>query len=210
MSSPASILTTAPDARRLHFLALHVDDLQSLKWAGFEIALVATPALPLSTPTTNRWLFGALLSLAFAWMLWFRAYGRRRFGRTTLSQPERVRQRYPSRMIAWTAVFFAAGQLVSRWYFHVRNGDWILSMVIVSWMLSRALDTTNLVERRIAYGAGLAISGGLYGWLALLDSHGAAGWMQAFPVSAFGALLLSLSWLDFHLLRKAMKGVTDR
>jgi hypothetical protein len=44
----------------------------------------------------------------------------------------------------------------------------------------------------------------------LLDSHGAAGWMQAFPVSAFGALLLSLSWLDFHLLRKAMKGVTDR
>ena len=170
------------------------------------MALMATPVLSLFPATTNRWLAGTLLFFALLWMLSFRAYGRRRFGQTTLSREERFRQRFPSKIIVLIVIVFTAGQGLSRWYFHVHNSDWYLSMVIVTWLLSRVLDATNLVERRIAYGVGLAISIGLYGWLVLLASSDNAGRMLALPLSAFGSVLLSLSLLDFHLLCRTAAG----
>jgi hypothetical protein len=191
-------------AKRLRFLALHLHDLQSLRWLGLECACILMPFLSLLTERQARVACAILVAFTVCWFAVFCRWVRSHFGRTRLSAAERMRQRYPTQWIALLIGLFLVGHLIWRVRFHSNGSDWYLNMIIVVWLLSRVLDTTNLPERRIAYATALA--GTLLTYLLLVKTSSLpdGNWLQYVPISAFGVILLVLSLFDLYLLQSTV------
>lgn len=94
------------DAGRLAFPTAHLHQLQTLRWLGLHLTLILSPSF-FFISTWQGWLLAGLLALFTAlWFLVFSRSLRRRFGRTELSVVQRLRLRFPSRLLAVVPLAF--------------------------------------------------------------------------------------------------------
>ena len=194
-----------PNPQRLEFVARHFGDLQTIRFAPVQAAMLLGPFAAHWMPHVSRsvaWgmLSGFLLLVAgFYW--WSTVAIRRRYGSIKLSTDEKLRMRFHPIIFALSMILAAA---LTYFYFfapHTHFFDVYISGGILIVMLMTILDSTNLAGRRIAWAIGLVVlfSAGPF----LLGVEGGAA---IFPLA--GTVWLSLSLFDFLLLRRTFAEIS--
>lgn len=188
---------------RLHFLAVHLYDLQTLRWLGLHLSLICCPVLLLVRPW-QAWCLLVLMSAGTAgWFLWFGHAMRARFGVTRLTRLERMRLRYPSQLLALVPLVFLVGHFYCRYVLHMHSDDFLFGWPFVAWLMAPVVDRTNPKLRRTAYAAALTMVVAAY---AVFATRALAGWHGALFFSVLGTAFLALALFDYTLLCRAAAG----
>lgn len=195
------------DVGRLTFLATHLYQLQTLRWLGLHLALVASPLFFFYRPWQNCVLASLLAAFTMGWFFCFTRAVRQRFGTTKLSRVQRVRLRYPSRLLAIVPLVFLLGHAYCRYVLGTHNDDFLITWWLVLWLLAPVFDRTNPIARRSAYGLALTALVSIYARFAFgtpLDD-----WRGSLAFSSLGAVLLALAIFDYKLLCRTARGETS-
>jgi hypothetical protein len=188
--------------QRLRFLTLHLHDLQSIRWAPLWIFLIyAAFAFSLNYgPFPVRFAACAALLAEPLWFWYVTRHMRQTYGRAKLTAAERLRLRFPSRIVMlFTVVFFIVwiGLDILYRLHRPRNQDWLIGCLIVLVLLRKITDKTNPPIRRNAYAAGLLVL--LIGVpLLFLIGQDLSPW----SLVLLGSVFLFLGIFDFILLER--------
>ncbi len=190
-------------AGRLAFLTGHLYQLQTLRWVGLHLTLILSPAFFFLRPWQGWLLAGLLATFTALWFLVFSRSVRRRFGRTELSSAQRLRLRFPSRLLAVVPLAFLLGHVYCRYILHIHGDDFTLTWWLALWMLAPVADSTNPSTRRCAYAIAFAILVLVYMqfafWTPMED------WRGALAFSSLGLVLLVIAIFDFTLLCRTVR-----
>jgi hypothetical protein len=182
-----------PSSQRLEFVTRHFGDLQTIRFAPVSVAMIlAMPAfkMPHLSPNVGLGMLLFFLLLVIGFYRWSTAAIRRRYGSVKVSRKE-------ARRILGHPIITALYVIVLLGYFfaHKYVGDLYFASVVLIFMLTKILDSTNLAGRRIAWAIGLIV---LFTAVPLLK--GLEGGAAIFSLA--GTVWLSLSVFDFLLLRR--------
>ena len=186
------------DPQRLEFVTRHFGDLQMIRFAPLPLTMIlAAVAQPM--PRFGRiaaWsiLLSFLLTTGGFWW-WSKAAIRRRYGSVQAMPGESQRmQSHPLIVALRIALGLAA---VWCWLSRTSWSDIYLAFTVLLFMLTKILDSTNLVSRRIAWGLGLMI---LCGAVPFTVRSGRD--VALFALG--GGIWLALSLFDFMLMRQIL------
>lgn len=189
---------------RLQFLAVHLYELQTLRWLGIHLSLLCCPALLLVRQQWQLWcLLVLMVAFTAGWFFGFRRAMRTRFGVTRLTVTERARLRYPSPWLAMVPAVFLLAHFYCRYVLHLHSDDFIFGWAFATWFMAPAVNRTNPVPRRMAYAAALLTMVCAY---ALFSSTALEDWHGALFFSVIGVVLLALALFDYTLLCRAAAG----
>ncbi len=189
-----------PRPQRLEFVARHFGDLQTIRFAPVQVAMIlAMPAhkMPHLSPSVGLGMLLVFLLLAGGFYGWSTVAIGRRYGSVKISRKEAQRMHGHPIIIALYVIALVGYVFVP----HSHFGDLYLSSIVLIFMLTKILDSTNLAGRRIAWAIGLVV---LFtaGPFLLRVEEGAA------ILSFAGTVWLSLSVFDFLLLRRTFNEIS--
>jgi hypothetical protein len=186
------------DPQRLEFVTRHFGDLQTIRFAPLPLTMILMAA---AQPMPRFGRIGAwsiLLSFllttgGFYW--WSKAAIKQRYGSVHAIPGESWRmQSHPVIVALRIALGLAA---VWCWLSRTSWSDIYLAFTVLLFMLTKILDSTNLVSRRIAWGLGLMI---LCGAVPFMVRSGRDATLFALG----GGIWLALSVFDFMLIRQIL------
>jgi hypothetical protein len=186
------------DPQRLEFVTRHFGDLQTIRFAPLPLTMILMAA---AQPMPRFWRIASwsiLLSFllttgGFYW--WSKAAIRQRYGSVQAIPGESRRmQQHPVIVALRIALGLAA---VWCWLSRTSWSDIYLAFTVLLFMLTKILDSTNLVSRRIAWGLGLMILCGAVPFMV-------RGGRDAALFALGGGIWLALSVFDFMLIRQIL------
>ena len=194
-----------PDPKRVEFITRHFKDLQTIRFGSISAALMLGPLIPpmphMSREGTWALLVGYLsCAIGFYWRSTVAI--RRRYGSVKESRAETLRMQGHPVLVAVGSIALA----VLLWFKFVDpNRSWFSDVftvfVILTFMLPKILDSTNLAIRRVAWAVGLVVLFGGGAFLMVADLGGQASVLA-------GVVWLSLSIFDFLLLRRTFEEIS--
>ena len=188
-----------PSPQRLEFITRHFGDLQTIRFAPVPTAMVLSLAAHKIPPLRPNVLWEVLvffLLLAGGFYWWSTAVIRRRYGSVKLSREETRRMQHHPIIIALYVI-----AILGYFFAHAYFGDSYIASVVLFFMLTNIVDSTNLASRRHAWAIGMVV---LFTGVPFL--RGVAGGAAVFSLA--GTVWLSLSVFDFLLLRRTFAEIS--
>jgi hypothetical protein len=195
-----------PHLARLTFLARHLDDLQTIRFAGIPVALMELPLLDRASHHAQIITLAVTIALSVAWYYFSRHWFQGHYGR---SWNDASMMEYSGGWTPRTVVAFTAFGVLFCWFellafnpakHHLVNMWWIMGMAVWSGRIVR--DRTNLSIRRTVYKfSALAY---IFCVLPILLTAFAAyaHTVQLYSLSLFGTVLFAVALFDATLLHR--------